>query len=289
MTPPKHSTPATVDSANGPSPGLGGPAASDRILERWSDGFAYSSGLAASVGGALTLVASRVFDAPDETRWVSLVATGTFIIYNLDRLRDLERDRGTSPHRTAFVSRNQNWLYASVVVAASVFTALLWTTPPRTILLCLAVGLVGLFHRRLKKRPALKTFYVSVSWVGACVGLPWLASQQDRVGPWVVGVLLASLAANLIASNLRDDEVLEVMRVNDDRRRVLWAARSLILSAIAIALLGPGESLALVWIPICEGVALIRFRPTERYGHLAVDGGLLIGAIAAAIHLAVYG
>ena len=278
MTPPKPSTPAIVDSANAHAPARAG--------FRLGDAFAYSSGLAAAVGAALTLVACRTFDAPDEGRWIFLVAAGTFIIYNLDRLRDLERDRETSPSRTAFVLRFRKSLYAAVILAGSSFAAALWGTPPRMILLCGLIGLVGLFHRRIKQRPALKALYVSTSWAGACVGLPWLASDFHPLGSWVAPVFLASLAANLIASNLRDNEVMASMRSEGGHNKVLWAARGFLLLAMGCALLGPNPIAALVWIPLTEGLALIRFRPTERYGHLAVDGGLLIGALATTVHLA---
>jgi len=257
-----------------------------RVGFRMADAFAYASGLAAAVGAALTLVASRIFDAPDEGRWIFLVAAGTFMIYNLDRLRDLERDRKTSPSRTAFVLRYRKWLYAALVTVGSGFAAVLRSTPPRMIVLCLLIGVVGLFHRRIKERPALKATYVSVAWAGACVGLPWLASHFHPLGPWVAGVFLPSLAANLIASNLRDNEVMTIMPGEGGPNKRLWAARGFLLVAINCAAFGPAPMRALVWIPLTEGLVLMRFWPTERYGHLAVDGGLLIGALAAALHLA---
>ena len=45
-------------------------------------------------------------------------ALGTFIIYNLDRLRDVDRDRTTSPERTAFVETHRSGLTRAVVLAA---------------------------------------------------------------------------------------------------------------------------------------------------------------------------
>jgi hypothetical protein len=286
MTPSKPSTPAVSGSTNPHRLLAGGSNFTARIGLPVADAFAYSSGLAAAVGAALTLVASRAFDAPDEMRWIFLVTAGTFIIYNVDRLRDLERDRITAPSRTAFILRNRKWLYAGLVLASSCFAAVLWGTPPRMILLCLIIGLVGLFHRRIKEQPALKALYVSVAWTAACVGLPWLASREHPLGPWITGVFLACLAANLIVSNLRDNELMTRMRIEGRRKKVLWAARGLIVLAIGGTLLGPDPLGALVWVPVSEGLALIGFRPTERYSHLAVDGGLFIGALVATFHLA---
>ncbi len=268
------------------------------LVVRAADAFAFSSGLAASIGASLSLVASGALGVSDPASWAFLAGSGTFIIYSLDRLRDLDRDRAISPLRTAFVRRNRQRLYAAVCIAAIGFVATLLLAPPSIILLCLAIGLVGLFHRRLKQAAALKTAYVSLAWVAGCVGIPWLASGHASGGPWIAGILLASLAANLIASNLRDGRgeareptdrgdtvpVLGLAR-GGDTAQVLWLARGMAVLAITIALISPAALRALVWIPICEGLTLARFRPTERYGHIAVDGGLLVGALLASIHL----
>ena len=166
------------------------------------------------------------------------------------------------------------------------FVAMLLTTPPSIILLCAAIGLIGLFHRRMKKVAALKAAYVSLAWVAACVGMPWIASGRAAAGPWVAGVLFASLAANLIASNLRDDEGKATGEfARSDAVRVLWIARAMTVLAIGITLAAAVPIHPLIWIPLCEGIALTYFQPTERYGYIAVDGGLLIGALATSIHL----
>ena len=215
-----------------------------------------------------------------------MAATGTFIIYNLDRLRDIDRDRATSPLRTAFVLRNLRVLYVAVGIVAIGFLTALLAAPPAIILLCTAIGLVGLFHRRLKESAALKTAYVSTAWVAACVGIPWIASGRTSPGPWLASILFASLTANLIASNLRDSESeVEEKSTHSGRAPALWAARAMTILAIAVTLAAPASLHPLVWIPVCEGLALAYFRPTERYGHIVVDGSLLVGAGITWIHL----
>ena len=247
---------------------------------RIADTFAFSSGLAAAVGASVSLATSLFFGAPMVHVWVLLGATGTFIVYNLDRLRDLERDRETSPIRTAFVTQYRRVLYGLVSVASLALVALLALAPWSVTALCLAIGVVGLLHRRLKRHPALKAGYVSLSWTAVCVGMPWLAAPQADLGLWVAAIFLAAFLANLIASNLRDEEVIGV---SGGPRTFLFAARLFVLFAIAIAFAGPSRLHALAWIPACEGVALIFFRPTERYGHLAIDGALLVGALLASV------
>ncbi len=256
------------------------------LIVRAADTFAFSSGLAAAIAGSLSLVASGVLKAPHAGSWAFLAASGTFIIYSLDRLRDIDRDRATSPLRTAFVLRNRRRLHAAVGIVAIGFVATLLTAPPPIIGLCMAIGLVGLLHRRLKEIAALKVAYVSLAWVAACVGMPWVASGRGNAGPWVAGILLASLAANLIASNLRHlgaGVPGEIAR--GDTPAVLWIARAMTVLAIAITLAAPAPLYPLVWIPVCEGLALAYFQPTERYIHIVVDGGLLVGALATLVHL----
>lgn len=257
---------------------------------RAADAFAFSSGLAATIGLSLSMLASRILDAPDAATWATLSAGGTFIIYNLDRLRDIERDRAKSPLRTAFVLRHRNRLYAAVGIVAIAFAAILVEAPRPIGLLCLAIGLVGFFHRRLKQGAAWKAAYVSIAWVAACVGMPWLASGRGDAGPWLATILLASLAGNLIASNLRDDDGAFARRIAaGDSLVALWIARAMFMLAFAITLAAPAALLPLAWIPVCEGLALAYYQPTERYGHLAIDGGLLVGALIALIQLGWFG
>jgi hypothetical protein len=275
-----HHPPETAKSARTLDSSTG---ASRHVALRVIDGFAFSSGLAASVGGALSMVVSRLLEAPHPGSWAGLTGCGAFIIYNLDRLRDVERDGLTSPRRTEFVSRHRRLLYVAIGIACVAFAAILWTEPLSATLLCAAIGSVGFLHRRLKHVAILKTVYVSLAWVSACVGLPWLASEQVGLAPWIGIILFGCLSSNLIASNLRDDEVTFVRMSS---RSVVRVARWIVLIAIGATLLAPTPLRPLVWIPICEGVALAAYRPTERYGHLAVDGALLVGALAASIQIA---
>jgi len=282
-----HQTPQRPPALRNPSETSTSPARVTTLrITRAADIFAFSSGLPAAIGGMLSLVASRLLGAPNAGSWAFLAASGTFIIYNLDRLRDIDRDRATSPLRTAFVERNRKRLYASTGIVAIGFVATLQAAPPSIILLCLAIGLVGLFHRRLKEIPALKATYVAFAWVAACVGLPWIASGRETAGLWIAGILFASLAANLIASNLRDQMATVATTVAPGNpAATLWVARAIAILGIGLTLAAPASLRPIVWIPVCEGLALAFFRPTERYSQIAVDGALLIGGFTTSIHL----
>ena len=212
-----------------------------------------------------------------------LAAAGATVVYGLDRLRDRDRDRETSPLRTAFVERHRPILVGTTILGVVSALALAARVPPTALALCAAIGGAGILHRRLKRFAAVKTLYVSLAWTGVCVGLPWLglaerAPDADR-GLALAAMLLPCFLANLIASNLRDGES---HWYRDDPGRGIGAARALVAVAAAAALLGPAPLRPFVCVALAPALALARYRPTEHYGHLAVDGSLLVGALAVA-------
>lgn len=170
------------------------------------DAFAFSSLLAAAIAFALCGVVCAVLDTPRTVHWAGLAASGTFIVYNLDRLRDTARDRTTSPARTDFVEKHRTLLIACTIASSGVFIVLLGSSPTDVALTTAAIGAIGLLHRRIKRVAALKAAYVSLAWAAICVGIPWLAAGRPAAGVWVAAGVIPVLAANLVASNLRDDE-----------------------------------------------------------------------------------
>lgn len=254
-----------------------------RKLAGLGEGIAYSSALAALVGGAMTWAVGQALASPRLARDAALVACGAFLIYNVDRLRDLARDHPGSPRRTAFVLRHRPRLVGAAAVVGLGLLALLAAAPASSLALCLAVGSIGLLHRRLKQDLRFKIAYVAGAWTAACVGLPWLARHGAGDGSggalaWSILFAGAALVANLIASNLRDAK----------RGAAGWSpttgivvARTVAIAAAAAAGLAPGGVASLAWIPAAEAVSLCFFRPSERFGHLAVDGALLLGALIA--------
>lgn len=260
------------------------PGASEAASEATSlaDRLAFTLWLPAAVAAALSTAVGRVLAADDLVRWAVLAASGSFVVYGIDRLRDLERDRHPSPRRTAFIERNQRAYRIALAVAGLALALTALGSPLPALALCGATGGIGLFHRRLKRFPALKSLYVSVAWTGICVGLPWLAAPTATTRDAVAlsAILFPTFWANLVASNLRDDEAAL------DPTPALGLARSALILALAATCLAPATLAPLAWVPTLELLALARFRPTEHYGHLAVDGALLAGGLAAVVHLA---
>lgn len=252
------------------------------IASSIAEAFAYSSGLAAAVGGSVTYAVGAALGAPEVWFAATLVAASAFFVYGLDRLRDVERDAAASPRRSAFVMRHRRALLLATAVAALGVAGLIVAAPARIALLCLPIGAVGVFHRRLKDDFRWKVGYVACAWTAACVGLPWffasgrLASGQAL---WALAFVGPSLVANLVASNLRDGKAIDWGWSRDS---ALGAARFVAIAAAALIVVAPTALAPLAWIPAAESIALWFFRPSERYGQFAVDGALLAGALVAA-------
>jgi 4-hydroxybenzoate polyprenyltransferase len=238
---------------------------------------AYSSLVVALAASALCAAAGRVLGADPTPATLVIAAAGTLFIYNVDRLRDVERDRATSPHRTAFVERWRPALLGLAGASAAAAAVLALRAGPRVVIALAPIAVLGLAHRRLKQFAWWKPFYVSGAWTAVVVGLPAAMVERVRDVPWIAAIVSATIAANVIASNLRDQEA---PAARFGARVPLQIARGLVLGAAAFALLAPGGVQALVPIPLATLAALAAFRPTELYGLIAVDGALLVGALA---------
>ncbi|MBK7949658.1 MAG: hypothetical protein IPK00_13165 [Deltaproteobacteria bacterium] len=286
-----NATPGKVLAGRSP---LRGGAALARGLVRLGEGLAYSSGLAALVGGAMTAAVGRAFASPTLLRDAALVACGAFVIYGVDRLRDVAHDRPSSPGRTAFVLRRRRALKAATGLAALALFVLLAATPAASVTLCLGLGAIGLLHRRMKRDVRFKIAYVAAAWTAACVGIPWLAGLDATSGvggtpggagdgadvsiAWAVLFVGSAVTANLIASNLRDGKR---GATGWSSGSALFVARGIAGAGLALAALAPERLGPLAWIPAAELASLCFFRSSEQFGLLAVDGALLLGALVA--------
>lgn len=255
-----------------------------------ADGLAYSSGVATAVGGSLTYAVGRALSVPHPGRWAALVVAATFFVYNVDRLRDVLRDRATSPRRTAFVERHREALAFAAMAAAGAAGVLVLSSPARVVALCAAVGCVGLLHRRLKRGRRWKIGYVAAAWSAVCIGVPWLARGVDEGAAldavFALALIAPAVHANVIASNLRTGKS---PAGSQDAASALRLARNLALGATLLAAFAPPPVAALGFVPAAESVALGCFRRSERYSHFAVDGALAVGAALAILVLGVGG
>jgi 4-hydroxybenzoate polyprenyltransferase len=251
-----------------------------RLVGTLLDAFAFSSGLVACGAAALAAAASRALGLAVEPAVLSLAFCGTIAVYGIDRLRDLAHDTHTAPLRSAFVAAHARPLLVGVALSACAALAAGVRAGPGATLVAGIVAAFGLAHRRLKRRAWAKPLYLTGSWTAVCVGLPVAAAGASAALDlaalaWVAGIVGASLQANVILSNLRDAEGI-AGRLG--ARRARWLAAAFCAAALGAALLAPGPVRALGALPLAMATAVAAFRPGERFGALAVDGALLLGA-----------
>ena len=242
----------------------------------------WPAAVAASLVAACALALGT---APSSHRFLTAMAlavAGTLVVYNVDRLRDLDHDRKTAPARSDFVDRHRRALIGVVAGSAAACLPLAVLLPPSVWGVCaVALGL-GLFHRRLKgERAFLSVLYVTLAWVAVGVGIPW-AATTDPVAvttPALVAALTVGpgIAANLVASQERGHPP------TPQQRARLRAGGAIALAGCLVPL-AAGAVRPLIAIPLAAWLSLLAFRNHERYGLLVLDGALLAGAgIAAAL------
>ena len=244
----------------------------------WLDALVFSNLWMAAAAGALVAATSRAMGAAILPEAVGLAFSGTLVVYNVDRLRDLHRDRQASPDRSAFITEREVPLIAlsGAAAAASLYFGVRagW---PAAVTLLPVLG-VGLFHRRLKRFENAKILYIAASWTCVGFGLPAVLAAEPKNLHWVGAIAAATMVANVIAFNVRDSRE-RVERVR--RRSALQVARACAAIGVALGALAPSPTDALIAIPLATLVALAGYRPTERFGPLFVDGALLVGSLIA--------
>ncbi len=246
------------------------------VIAALLDALAFTSLWAAAVAGALCVAASLAMGVAPTFAVVGVAVSGTLVVYNIDRLRDLDRDFATSPVRSAFILRNVGAITILTVVSAAVACGCTLFVGWRAIVLLVPALVLGLFHRRLKTIPFAKPAYITMAWILVIVGLPVIVAPAAHIVP-VAAILALSIAANVIASNVRDDEIASPFVTATMAMRV---ARGLAIAGVVAAIAG-SRVLPLVAIPACTFAALLRSDVSERYGLIVVDGALLVGAIFA--------
>jgi hypothetical protein len=246
------------------------------VATRLLDALAFSSLWVAMAAGAMCAASALAIGVAPSRGATGLAVCGTLVVYHVDRLRDLERDRATTPLRSAFVARHREALLAVSGAAALACALLALRAGPRAFAVLAPVLALGLLHRRLKRFALGKPVYITAAWVAVVVGLPAALGDAPRHVAWAAALLAATILANAIASNVRDDEAAAAALGPDVPLRI---ARGCAVAGLGLALLAPAPVRALLPIPLATLAALLAFHPGERYGHVTVDGALLLGAL----------
>jgi len=246
------------------------------------DGIVFTSVWVSAAAVTLYLASSLAMHSAPSASVAGIIAAGTLVVYNVDRLRDVARDRGVAPARSAFVMSHRDALRTLVAGAGLVCVYLVIRLDREEILLLMAVLGLGLLHRRLKWIPVLNAAYLTGSWLAVVVGLPALGGPAASRWLWIAAVLGTALCANAVASSARDAEA---GAARFGKRRAIATARTVAAGGVLVGLTAPPPLRPLVSVPMATLAALIGFRPTGRYGLVVVDGALLVGAAVAILLL----
>lgn len=244
------------------------------------EALAYSGVWVSLAAAGLAIASSLALGLSSDPLVALTVFCGTLAVYGLDRLRDVDRDRHSSPRRTCFVLRNENRIALAAIAAGLLAVWLGFGLGDRALSLLALCAAAGLLHRRLKRFRAAKPIYIALTWTAVVVGLP---AAVDPAASGAGGVALAialSILANAIASNVRDGE----QRI-PDVSRALGLARACAGLGLVLALAGLAGPRGIAAVPAAVLASLLRPRIDERWGLLAVDGALVAGsALAIALH-----
>jgi 4-hydroxybenzoate polyprenyltransferase len=243
------------------------------------DALLFSSLWVAAAAAALTGAVAAALGGGSAWGPLLLAFGGTLAVYDLDRLRDLERDRASAPARSAFVERHRSVLIALCAAGAALGAVGAWLCGPRALLPLAPALPLALAHRRLKRLWMAKALYVTTGWLLVVVGVPALAARAPgRAVAWAAALLGLAIFANAIASNVRDAEAAAAVLGGE---RPLRAARACAAASVAAGVLAPPAIRPLGLVGAATLAALLGFRRSERYGLAVVDGALLAGALAA--------
>lgn len=229
------------------------------------DALLFSSLWVALAAAALSAASFHALGAKPAPSIVALALLGTFAVYAVDRLRDLDRDGSTAPARSAFVARHRRLLKAISIASAFAAVFCAFRAGPRAIAIAAGVLVVGLLHRRLKRWSLLQPIYVVCAWLAVVVGLPVAATDGATRTVWIAVVLAPALFANVAAPH------------------ALGVARALAVLGVALAAFAPEPVRPLGAIAVATGLALLRFRATERYVLGVLDGALVAGALVSLV------
>jgi len=255
------------------------------------DALAYLGVWPAGVAAALALVSGlalgRELAEPALLRLMAFAFCGTTVVYDVDRLRDLERDRGSAPRRARFVAARRTVMLGVIAVCGVASAMLAARLSAGAWLLCAGALALGLLHRRLKTRRNARVAYVTGAWLAVVVGLPaqaWLA-ETGSAGAGVRAIALlgvaqgSAIAANLVCSGIRVWPGGGIPAA--ERGRLVFARGLAGVGAAATLALG-GGLWPLAALPASQALAALRFRSDERFRHAQLDAELLAGAILAA-------
>ncbi len=238
----------------------------------------YSSIFVSIVSSFLFAVTLFTFDKIIPINKVLLVFFGTLLIYNIDHLKDIKSDKVTNPERTDFIEKNKSLLKAIVVVSLLASTYLLFQIGIYKTLILIPAFFIGIFHWKLKKNKVFSILYITLSWTVVVTIFPLMGefySRKDLVLlTTIFGLVFMANASVFVASEHGSKTV----------GRAVISSKIIVVIALVIALLLSTEMRPLAFIPALTLIALIYYKPDERYNLFIMDGALLVGGLLSVLY-----
>jgi len=218
------------------------------------------------------LVVAKATGLPVSIPGATLFTAGVVTAYTWDRWVDCP----ASPRPV--------WCLLSAGCATLVgLAAALWL-PLTTVGVAMALGVVGLAYRSLKKIPLAKTMLIALAWAVAGLGFSVATTPPLAAGLEIGAALFAVFAAGALLCDFKDIEA--DARGGVGTAQVLWGPVAAACLAAVLALLGVMVA-AMLHRPglACAGVVLAGLSLFPRLvsrpvlGPLLVDGALALPAV----------
>jgi hypothetical protein len=225
-----------------------------------------------AMGVSTVLVVSRATAWPLSPAGVTLFLAGVMTAYTFDRW--IECAPGRRPA----------WTLVAAIAGALVGLGAATALPAAKVGLAVALGVVGLGYRELKKLPLLKTAIIAVAWPVAAVSFSLApGAPLERTAP-VALALTALFAAGALLCDFKD--IAADARAGVRTAPVLWGAGATAAVAAGLALLGVALALGMGRHGlVCAGLALAGLAMCPRVvsrpllGPILVDGALALPAV----------
>lgn len=236
----------------------------------------YSSVFVSLISSILSIVCLFTLGNKISVDVTLLIFFGTLLIYNLDHLKDIGSDRFTNPERTKFIYKNELLLKTIVVISFAISTYLFFYIGIDMTSILIPVFVIGVFHWKLKNNQLFSIIYITLSWTVVVVIFPTLG-VVDKNNNLLLTAIIMGLSFLANATVFMASE-------NKFRHTTVLIAKVLVFIAVIVAILSPSQLKPFAFIPGLTFIALLFYKPVERYNLIYMDGSLLVGGILCVLY-----
>jgi len=243
---------------------------------KFIESLAYSGSIAALLASSITIFTMIFLDTGINYILLVLIFSGTFTVYNIDHLRDLDKDNQTNPKRVKFIKDNKTLILILTTISFMISCSVIFLTGFEILYFLILPFLLGILHRRLKWVPLTAAFYITLSWLTVTVLLP--AYSVNKV-PHVI--LLSSILGIILFFNAYSSSLRYKFYAMKYVRYMLYLSLGVILVVLGLR----GKYLGIIPLAFFTTMALTNFMEDEDYEDIFFDGLQLSGAILSILFL----